>query len=177
MLTANHCVMRLPSLYTFSIGHVDQAKGQKATAVRVVEHPTVDIALVKLDRDVKTTYAPLGPASAVQVGRTVKIYGWGATCTDRPEENCQSRILKVANTKVTAVNGACQDYLRGRAICVSRLDGIAAGGDSGGPMFATSPVDGKTYQVGVASTSDRRSWSRYSNITQYRGWIKAVAGV
>ena len=94
------------------------------------------------------------------VGQTVQLYGWGATCTNQPEINCQSRYLKYANTRVTSVNG--RDYRGGIAISVSRIDGIAAGGDSGGPMFATSPVDGRRYQVGVASTSDRSTRSNYT---------------
>ena len=54
-----------------------------------------------------------------------------------------------------------------------RIDGIAAGGDSGGPMFA----DGR--QVGVASTSVRSSVSNYTSLnnSSYRSWIRTNAGV
>jgi hypothetical protein len=44
-------------------------------------------------------------------------------------------------------------------------------------MFATSPVDGRRYQVGVASTSDRSNVSNYTNVTRYRPWIQSLAGV
>jgi secreted trypsin-like serine protease len=123
---------------------------------------------------VSATYSPLGDSSAVSVGQTVQLYGWGATCTDRPEIECQSQLLKVANVDVT--DTACSDYRGGTAVCVTRGDGIAAGGDSGGPMFATAP-DGSYVQVGVASTSDRQNFSAYTNITQYRDWIAGIAGV
>ena len=99
----------------------------------------------------------------------MKLYGWGATCTNQPVINCQSRYLKVADTRVTTTNG--RDYRGGQAISVRRIDGIAAGGDSGGPMFA----DGR--QVGVASTSDRATRSNYTRIATYRSWITSNAGV
>jgi secreted trypsin-like serine protease len=175
ILTAQHCVAGAGT-YTFRVGSLDQtAGGTLVTATRIVQHPSVDLALAQIDRSVSATYAPLGTTTAVAVGQTVQLYGWGATCTNQPEINCQSRYLKYANTRVTSVNG--RDYRGGTAISVSRIDGIAAGGDSGGPMVATSPVDGRRYQVGVASTSDRSSRSNYTAVTRYRDWIRSYAGV
>ncbi|MFD9735557.1 S1 family peptidase [Umezawaea sp. NPDC059074] len=175
ILTAQHCVASAGT-YTFRVGSLDQTSGGTlVNAVSITQHPSVDLALVRIDRSVSTTYAPLGTTSAVAAGQTVQLYGWGATCTNQPEINCQSRYLKVANTTVTTVNG--RDYRGGIAVSVRRGNGIAAGGDSGGPMFATSPADGRYYQVGVASTSDRSSVSNYTNITRYRPWIQSLAGV
>lgn len=71
--------------------------------------------------------------------------------------------------RVTSVN--CRDYTGGVAVRAQRIDGITAGGDSGGPMFASGG------QVGVASTSDRATRTAYTNITSYRTWIRSVAGV
>ena len=175
ILTAQHCVAGAGT-YTFRVGSLDQTSGGTlVNAVAITQHPSVDLALVRIDRSVSTTYAPLGTTTAVAASQTVQLYGWGATCTNQPEINCQSRYLKVANTTVTTVNGS--DYRGGIAVSVRRGDGIAAGGDSGGPMFATSPVDGRYYQVGVASTSDRATVSNYTNITRYRPWIQSLAGV
>lgn len=175
VLTAQHCVAS-SGTYTFRIGSLDQTTGGTvATATQIIQHPSADLALARLDRSVSATYAPLGTTSAVQVGQTVQLYGWGATCTNQPEINCQSRYLKYADTRVTSVNG--RDYRGGAAISVTRVNGIAAGGDSGGPMFATSPVDGRRYQVGVASTSDRSTRSNYTAVTRYRDWIRSYAGV
>ncbi|RZS34040.1 trypsin [Herbihabitans rhizosphaerae] len=175
ILTAQHCVDGAGEL-TFHIGNLDQTQGEKATGVKVHESPDADLALVELDHEVQATYSPLGNPGDAEVGETVQLYGWGATCTDKPEIECQSQHLKVANTEVTAVDGSCQDYRGGKAVCVKRGDGIAAGGDSGGPMFAKN-ADGKDVQVGVASTSDRQTRSTYGNITQYRDWVKSIAGV
>ncbi|WP_158850008.1 S1 family peptidase [Saccharothrix deserti] len=175
ILTAQHCVAS-SGTYTFRVGSLDQTSGgTMVTATQIIQHPSVDLALARIDRSVSGTYAPLGTTSAVAVNQTVQLYGWGATCTNQPEINCQARYLKVADTRVTSVNG--RDYRGGIAISVTRVDGIAAGGDSGGPMFATSPVDGRRYQVGVASTSDRSTRSNYTAVTRYRDWIRSYAGV
>jgi secreted trypsin-like serine protease len=173
ILTAQHCVDGAGT-YTFHIGNLDQTQGEEATGVAIHEHPSADLALVELDHAVSATYAPLGSEGAVEPGETVQVYGWGATCTDRPEIECQSQLLKVADVNVTSID--CSDYRGGTAVCASRGDGITAGGDSGGPMFATAP-DGSYVQVGVASTSDRQNFTAYGNITVYRDWIAGLAGV
>jgi secreted trypsin-like serine protease len=169
ILTAKHCVSG-SGTYTFRIGSLDQTSGGTvAYGTTITRHSRADLAIVRLDRSVSATYSPLGTTSHVAVGQTVQVYGWGATCTGQPEINCQSRYLKYANVRVTSVN--CSDYTRGIAVCASRIDGITAGGDSGGPMFASGR------QVGVASTSDRATRTAYTNVTRYRSWISSVAGV
>jgi secreted trypsin-like serine protease len=170
ILTAKHCVSNTTARYTFRIGSLDQTSGgTMATGSTITRHGTADIAIVRLTTSVAATYSPLGSTSDVATGQTVQVYGWGATCTGQPEINCQSRLLKVANVRVRTVN--CSDYTGGIAVCASRVNGITAGGDSGGPMFASGR------QVGVASTSDRANNTAYTNITRYRTWINTVAGV
>jgi secreted trypsin-like serine protease len=169
ILTAEHCVSG-SGTYTFRAGSLDQTSGgQLVTATQIIKHPSADLALARVSTTMSAPFAPL--VSTVSVGQTVQLYGWGATCTNQPEINCQSRYLKVANTRVTSTNG--RDYRGGVAISVTRVDGIAAGGDSGGPMFANGR------QVGVASTSDRSTRSNYTSInyTPYRNWITQYAGV
>ncbi|TWP53199.1 trypsin-like serine protease [Lentzea tibetensis] len=168
ILTAQHCVAS-QGTYTFRVGSIDQTAGTLVNATQITTHPSADLALVRINRSVSTTYSPLGTTTDVRVNQNVQLFGWGATCTDRPEIQCQSRYLKYANTTVTSVG--CSDYRGGIAVCVRRGDGIAAGGDSGGPMFASGR------QVGVASTSDRATRSAYTNITRYRPWIRSLAGV
>lgn len=170
ILTAEHCVAG-NGTYTFRAGSLDQTSGgQLVTGTRIIKHPSADLALVQVGTTMSAPFSPLaGSSDGVVTGQTVQLYGWGATCTNQPEINCQSRYLKVANTRVTNPNGS--DYRGGRAISVSRIDGIAAGGDSGGPMFAAGR------QVGVASTSDRATRSNYTRIATYRSWITTNAGV
>jgi secreted trypsin-like serine protease len=169
VLTARHCISG-PAGASFRIGSLDQLSGGTvANAVAVTRNPSADLAIVRLNRSVQATYSPLGTTANVAVGQTVQVYGWGATCRNQPEINCQSRFLKVANVRVTSTNG--RDAFGGIAVSAQRVDGITAGGDSGGPMF------GAGRQVGVASTSDRATRTNYTNITRYRTWIRSVAGV
>jgi hypothetical protein len=154
---------------SFHVGDLDQTKGTTVNATSVHESPDADISLVQIDQQVQTEYAPLGTESDVKVGDQAQVFGWGATCTDKPEIECQSQLLKVATVNVTSVD--CPDGAAGVSVCADRGDGITAGGDSGGPMYA----NGK--QVGVASTSDRQSYTAYINITKYRDWISGTAGV
>jgi secreted trypsin-like serine protease len=171
ILSARHCVSGTSaSSLSFRIGSLDQTTGgQTASGVSYTVHPSADLAIIRLNRSVSATYSPLGTSSNVFVGQTVQVYGWGATCTNQPEINCQSRYLKVANVTVTSVS--CSDYIGGIAVCARYGNGIPAGGDSGGPMFASGR------QVGVASTSDRATRTAYTNITRYRSWIQSIAGV
>ncbi|RZQ60240.1 S1 family peptidase [Amycolatopsis suaedae] len=170
ILTAKHCVSS-SGTYTFRIGSLDQTTGgTMATASSITRYPgSADLAIATLSTSVNATYSPLGTTSDVSVGQTVQVYGWGATSRCGSEINCQSRYLKYANVRVNSVS--CRDYLSGIAVCANRIDGITAGGDSGGPMFASGR------QVGVASTSDRSNNTAYTNITRYRDWINQVAGV
>jgi hypothetical protein len=167
ILTAKHCVGG--GGLAFRIGSLDQRSGGTvANGVQTTTHPSADLALVRLDRSVSASYARLGQPGTVRVGQTVQVYGWGATSRCGSEINCQSPYLKVANVSVT--NG-CYDAYYGSAICARPVDGITAGGDSGGPMMAGG------VQVGVASTSDRQTTTAYTNVTAYRSWIQSVAGV
>jgi secreted trypsin-like serine protease len=169
ILTAHHCVAG-SGTYTFRIGSLNQSSGGvMRTGSTITRHPSADLAIVRLTQTYSGTYSPLGTTANVAVNQTVQVYGWGATCTNQPEINCQSTLLKVANVRVTSVG--CSDYRGGIAVCASRGDGITAGGDSGGPMFASGR------QVGVASTSDRATRTAYTNITRYRPWIQSIAGV
>lgn len=167
ILTAKHCVSG--GQLSFRVGSLDQTSGgTTANGSQVYTHTSSDLALVRLDRSVSTTYATLGQPGSVSVGQSVQVYGWGATSQCGEEINCQSRLLKVANVTVT---GGCRDAYNGSAICARRGNGITAGGDSGGPMMANG------VQVGVASTSDRQTTTAYTNVTQYRSWIQSIAGV
>ncbi|MGW5055333.1 S1 family peptidase [Actinokineospora sp. NPDC004072] len=167
VLTARHCVSG--GGISFRIGSLDQhSGGVVVNATQIYQHSS-DLAIARIDRPVQTTYAPLGSSADVRVGQNVQIYGWGATSRCGSEINCQSRYLKVATVRVQSTTA--RDAYGGVAIQAYRVNGIAAGGDSGGPMFSNGR------QVGVASTSDRQSVTNYTNVTYYRSWISSIAGV
>src|SRR5690349_21367978 len=90
ILTAEHCVAS-SGTYTFRAGSLDQTSGgQLVTGNQIIKHPSADLALVKVGTSMSAPFSPLGTTSDVAVGQTVKLYGWGATCTNQPEINCQS---------------------------------------------------------------------------------------
>lgn len=111
VLTAKHCV-NTSAQYTFRINSTHAPSGgTTATAARVPLHASVDLAVVKLDRDV--TYTPAKIASTYpKTGSNMSVYGWGATCKDS-ESTCQSPALKTATMRVT---GRTTDAYGGTAI-------------------------------------------------------------
>ncbi|MFH8610637.1 S1 family peptidase [Streptomyces sp. NPDC018029] len=164
ILTAKHCV-DTPGNYTFRIGSTyAESGGTVAAAARITLHPSADLAMVRLDQQVGNAPARLA-AGSPQVGSNVSIYGWGATCRGN-EGACQSPVLKTATMRMT---GFGQDHSGGTALQLQHLNGVAAGGDSGGPAMVAGSV------VGVASTSNRQTVSSYTATATYADWIRTQA--
>lgn len=67
------------------------------------------------------------------------------------------------------VTGLTADYYGGTAIGLQGVDGVAAGGDSGGPARVGGTL------LDVASTSDRQSKSNYPATAAYTDWIQSAA--
>ncbi|KZB79151.1 S1 family peptidase [Amycolatopsis regifaucium] len=157
VLTAEHCVDEPGAGYSVRVGDVDNQAGTYA-AVTDVYTPSggADIALLRLDRSVSTTYASLG--TSVSAGDTEYVYGWGYN-----EDGVLQRYLKVARMTVTSVGSGLIKARRG--------DGLTNGGDSGGPVF----VDGK--QVGVHIAGNKVDSSTHTGIAANRTWIRDTSGV
>ncbi|MFF8280082.1 trypsin-like serine protease [Streptomyces lateritius] len=166
ILTARHCVDQ-PGQYAFRIGSpYAESGGTTAAASRITLHPSADLAMVRLDRTVGNTPAPIA-THYPQIGSSVSVYGWGATCGPvQNEAYCQSPVLKTATMRMA---GLATDLHGGTALHLEAVDGVGAGGDSGGPAMTGGTV------VGVASTSDRQTFTRYTATAPYINWIKSVA--
>ncbi|MEU9982153.1 trypsin-like serine protease [Streptomyces sp. NPDC050856] len=166
ILTARHCVEK-PAQYTFRIASTyAESGGTTAAATRINLHPSADLAMVRLDRDIPHTPARIA-TSYPQTGSYLSVYGWGATCTPQQyEAYCQSPVLKTATMRMA---GLASDYYGGTALQLEAVDGVGAGGDSGGPAMTDHTL------VGVASTSDRQSFTRYTATAPYADWVKSVA--
>ncbi|MET9434860.1 trypsin-like serine protease [Streptomyces sp. NPDC006551] len=166
ILTARHCVEQ-PAQYAFRIGSTyAESGGTTAAAARITLHPSADLAMVRLDRDVSNTPAPIASAYP-RTGSHVSVYGWGATCGPQQyEAHCQSPTLKTATMRMT---GLAPDLYGGTALHLEAVDGVGAGGDSGGPAMTGGSV------VGVASTSDRQTFTRYTATAPYIEWMRSVA--
>jgi Trypsin len=162
VLTARHCVggtmsVRVGSVFRSSGGVVAGVTGAAGS-------PNGDLALLRLDRTINTTFSPLSSGFPT-VGSTNSIYGWGRISFNGPASN----QLKTATVRVTSTN--CRDAFGGRAICSNGISGVAWRGDSGGPQFAGG------VQVGVASTANGSTSQTYGSVASSRAWIRSVAGV
>jgi hypothetical protein len=163
VLTSSHCLggeitVRAGSAFASSGG--DLVGSGTATL-----SPRHDLAILLLDRAVRTSYATLadsGPA----VGADTRIFGFGATSLAGPA----SDQLKAAVIRVRSKG--CRDARGGPALCNDSVSGTAWRGDSGGPQFARN---GR--QVGVLSMSDGVSRQISSSVAANRAWIREVAGV
>ncbi|NUK52373.1 trypsin-like serine protease [Streptomyces lunaelactis] len=179
VLTAAHCVG--PGDRPFvRIGSLDRTQGgYTAWAVRVIQHPyynwpSNDIALVQLDRDVRTTYSPLASAGDIAQNQAAEVYGWGSEQADwggpLPTRLKYARGYMIG-TRCTPANPA--------VLCFGAGNGTTAGGDSGGPLMVWSPQTGSWVQAGVSAVGPKPSggWSGYTNIANYRTWIRQITGV
>ncbi len=157
VLTAQHCIDEPGAEYSVRVGDVDHRAGTYAV-VTAIHTPSsgADIALLKLDRSVSTTYSSLG--TSVAAGDTEYVYGWGYN-----EDGDLQRYLKVAQMKVTSVGNGLIKARRG--------NGLTNGGDSGGPVF----VGGK--QVGVHIAGNKVDSSTHTSIAANRTWIRDTSGV
>ncbi|NMO57330.1 trypsin-like serine protease [Actinoplanes sp. TBRC 11911] len=161
VLTARHCISGTMSV---RVGSVNRASGG---VTRTVTSTSVrsDLALMRLNSPVTTSYMPLSSAYP-PVNSTNSIYGWGMTCYS----GCgASTTLKTATVRVTSTNQT--DAYGGRAIGSTAVNGNAWRGDSGGPQVYNGA------QVGVASTADGTSRQYYGSVAYNRAWITSVAGV
>lgn len=161
VLTARHCV---GGTMQVRVGSVHRNGGGVVANVTNT-YGRYDVALMRLDRSINTTYVRLA-SSNPPVGSTNSIYGWGMTCYSGCDASPQ---LKTASVRVTSTNAS--DAYGGQAIRSSRINGNAWRGDSGGPQFYNGQ------QVGVASTADGRSIQNYSSVAFNRAWIRSVSGV
>ncbi|WP_225826389.1 S1 family peptidase [Streptomyces naphthomycinicus] len=176
VITAGHCVRYDNWDVTFRVGSLDQRHGTVVHRVKnaTVFAPTADVALVRVPR-LKAEPIRLGGAGSVKTGRTVRSYGWGATCAPpKSEASCQSNVLKQAQVKIVASSDKRCDLLAGTGdFCVQRGSGLPAGGDSGGPATAFDKA-GHEVLVGVLAASDRTAVAAFGDVTRLRAWIDGV---
>ena len=149
-------------------------RAREATGVNIQTNPSADLALVELDHAVTATYSPLGNEGRSRSARPCRSTAGAPRAPTGPEIECQSQMLKVADVSVT-VGGLPGLHRRHRGVRQPdrrhhrrrRLRRPDVRDGSGRPYV----------QVGVASTSDRPTFTAYGNITQYRDWIAGIAGV
>ncbi|MBB5957502.1 secreted trypsin-like serine protease [Saccharothrix tamanrassetensis] len=174
IFTAKHCVAGTGATnLRVRVGSANRASGGTLELVsQIVQHPSSDVALLRLRAPV--THQPIPLASSVPIGSTVRLLGWGrtcATCTDPlplglhevdapvlPDSRCGTGAAELC------IGG------NGRGICH---------GDSGGP--AMLKVGTVWHLAGAASRSSSpqcgQGPSIYSDASAHRTWVTSVAGL
>lgn len=203
VLTAAHCLTGARRVTVF-VGRQD-TQGTDGVEIRAVSRAydrrvvgrrgttsaglavSSDVGLLELSRDV-TEVAPIalgGPEHAplVAAGSRLTVSGWGVLgSNDAARQSSASRTLRSAIAPVRSAT-----YCRGRlrapsrgVLCVGRLKRPVPGacyGDSGGPLYATTPTG--AVQVGVVSSSPVANCGRdttfYARVQAGpgRSWIDA----
>jgi len=180
VVTARHCVQGRSAASTFMrIGTTNRTSGgTRVGAVRIVTHPTSDIAVVQTASAV--SQAPVTIASATAVGQSTRIIGWGQTCATpgcggAPITLQQLNTALVADSRCGGIRGATE-------ICVGNVGGTAGAcyGDSGGPAITPNGtgwlLTGATSRSGGGSRCGVTP-AIYVDVPAHRSWIRTTTGV
>lgn len=136
-----------------------------------------DVALVKLESEIPAGYEPakiLDIKSQLHKGDVVTLAGYGIT-SGGPTGDGAGTLRKVDVSVAEAVWGSTEvlmDQTNKKGACH---------GDSGGPAYAQ--VNGELHLFGVTSRGIRddqdtcTQFAAYTNIQNYRDWIKQVSGL
>ncbi|XVV04665.1 S1 family peptidase [Actinosynnema sp. CA-248983] len=181
VVTAKHCVQgRSASSIRARIGTTNRTSGGSvASGAQIVNHPSYDIALVRLATSV--SQAPITVASTSgPVGTATRIIGWGQTCAPR---GCGGApiTLQELNTSIVS-DSSCYGIYGTYEICTSNPNGNSGAcyGDSGGPQIksvnGTWQLIGATSRAGNNSSTCATGPSIYMDVPAFRSWISQYAG-
>jgi snapalysin len=176
VVTAKHC----PTPSSVRVGSVNRTSGGTVAAVNgAVNHPSIDVKLLRLASSVSQAPAPI-PTTSGAVGTATRIIGWGLTC---PTRGCGSAPVTaneldtsiVADSRCLGINGTFE-------ICTNNTNGNAGAcyGDSGGPQVRM--VSGRWNLIGATSRSGNGSAvcatgpSIYEDLPSIRSWINTQVG-
>lgn len=181
VVTAKHCVQgRSASSIRARIGSTNRTSGGTvASGAQIVNHPSYDIALVRLSTSVSQTPITVASTSG-PTGTATRIIGWGQTCAPR---GCGGApiTLQELNTSIVA-DGNCLGIYGSYEICTNNPGGRAGAcyGDSGGPQIksvnGTWQLIGATSRAGNSSSTCATGPSIYMDVPAFRSWISQYAG-
>jgi secreted trypsin-like serine protease len=178
VVTARHCVSS--ANFRMRIGTTNRTQGGTlVNAIRVIRHPSSDIAVVQTSTAV-TNQAPVTIAGSTAVGQATRIIGWGQTCATRGCGGAPVTLQQLDTSLVT--DSRCGGIRGSTEICVGNVGGRAGAcyGDSGGPAITPNGtgwlLTGATSRSGGGSTCGIAP-AIYVDVPAHRSWIRTNTGV
>lgn len=187
VLTAKHCMTDYyPNIgygAKVAVGSADLSvpgSYQEANVVQTIYFDNsdnidgVDIALVKLDRDITLPTILLGNYQVVP-SDVATVIGQGVYSADKPSPVLRQASIPIDNDEYCIAQSNL-NFVSGKEICAGTTSGIridAALGDSGGPLF--QQLNGQAYLVGIVSRGEY-NWqeplaSVYTSVSSYYQWV------
>lgn len=180
-VTAAHCVEGgQPADFSVRVGSNNNESGGETAGVSNVQvHPSADLAVIQLDKQVQAQPIEIAAESG-DPGTDTRIIGWGQTC---PEQGCGEvpTMLQELDTKVVADND-CTGIEGQSEICTSNPNGDSGAcyGDSGGPQIKGSQGNwkliGATSRSGNGDATCATGPSIYTDVTAFTDWIHQNTG-
>ena len=199
VLTAAHCAdfLESPSQVTVAVGRtdLDSGQGQRLAVASIHVHPdwdpdqlSPDVALLELAAPV-TGIVPIrlagpGDDGFESAGTLLTVIGWGNTSkTGQAKFPNELREVVVPVVADTPCNKAYHRFLTVETqLCAGQKGLDSCGGDSGGPLFATTS-GGAEIQVGIVSFGIGCAKQHFPgvygevNSPTIRSFIAEIAGV
>ncbi|MDO4908270.1 MAG: trypsin-like serine protease [Corynebacterium sp.] len=172
VITAKHCIGG--DTGTVSLGNFRW--GENHTVSGVVEHPTADLALIRLDKPTGITPIPVNNYNIAN-GTNGQIIGWGGVY------QFQFFSLKGANVtvnrRVTNVATGDDSYDTSSAFLELNVNNARITyGDSGGPLLVGGALAGVASMANEAASPTARgllAW--YIPVAEFLPWISENTGV
>ncbi|OZG70363.1 serine protease [Hahella sp. CCB-MM4] len=180
VLTASHCTEgKSPSDFKVVAGmhnQNDSSGTQSIQVTKIINHPSYDIALLKLVDKVDDRYTriSLGDDNDVYDGMTTTVIGWGALS----EGGGGSSTLQKVDVPVVSLEDCRDAYgnsVTENDICAGLTQGgkDSCQGDSGGPLFFNQA--GEFRQLGIVSWGEGCArpgkYGVYTSVPKFKTWI------
>ena len=159
VLTAGHCIEYSPTAIIANTVDYDGPGGERIAVTRAMAHPgwegSYDVGVLVLARPATTAPRPAATSCVFEqqfaVGAAVELVGFGAT--DLQGESFNSRLRQVTasvrDPDCSGGDGCVSSISPGGEFVAGGMGIGSCFGDSGGPVYRTTPWG--TYVVGVVS--------------------------
>ena len=184
VLTAAHVAVEVGKGHDITIG------GETYLSDTVIIHPKYevgganDLALVRLERQVKHVEPTPVYTGEEEVGRVLTIVGYGDNGTGLTGPVANDHQVRAATNRIDEADLEWLKFLFDPPDSpnATPLEGVAGPGDSGGPGFIE--IDGNRFLAGVASGQNTRATDGhrgrynvteyYVRVSSYVGWIEGT---